>query len=185
MSGHNKWSKIKRKKAITDGQKSKIFSKYSALIALESRKVAGNLNSPGLTAVIDRAKKDGMPKDNIERAVAKGAGVGGNNFEEVMFEGFAFGGVALLITAITDNNNRTSQEIKHIFTKAGLQLGAPGSASWAFTKTEEGYEAISPLEVSDEDFQKNEELISNIEDNDDVQEVYSTIVYNDEEKETN
>ena len=74
MSGHNKWSKIKHKKAATDAQKSKIFSKHAAVIAMESRKAGGNLTSPSLIAVIERAKKDSMPKENIDRAVAKGAG---------------------------------------------------------------------------------------------------------------
>lgn len=174
MSGHNKWSKIKHKKAASDAQKSNIFSKHSAIIAMESRKAGGDVNSPSLAAAIERAKKDSMPKDNIERAVAKGAGTGGSALEEVMFEGYGPGGVALLIQAVTDNNNRTSSEIRHIFTKAGLQLGTPGSAAWAFTKTDDGYVPNSPMELSDEDGEKMAEFIEKLEENDDVTNVYST-----------
>lgn len=174
MSGHNKWSKIKHKKAATDAVKSRVFSKHSALIAMESRQAKGDVNSPGLAAAILRAKKDSMPKDNIDRAVAKGAGAGGAAFEEVIFEAFGPGGVALMITAITDNNNRTSQEVRHIFSKAGYQLGTPGSAAWAFTKTAEGYAPNSPLELAEADGEKLAELIEALEEQDDIQDIYTT-----------
>lgn len=174
MSGHNKWSKIKHKKAATDAQRSKIFSKHSALIAMESRKCDGNITSPSLIAAIERAKKDSMPKDNIDRAVAKGAGATGAAYHEVLFEAFGPGGVAILITAITNNNNRTNQEIKNIFTNAGLALGTPGSASWAFTKTTDGYTPTTPIELSDDDGETLANLIEKLEDNDDVQEIFTS-----------
>jgi YebC/PmpR family DNA-binding regulatory protein len=174
MSGHNKWSKIKHKKAATDAQKSKIFSKHAALITMESRKANGDVNSPGLAAVIDRAKKDSMPKENIERAVAKGAGAGGEAFHEVMYEAFGPGGTAIIITAVTDNNNRTAPEIRNIFTKAGFALGGPGSAVWAFTKTNDGYVPQNPVELSDADGEKLANLIEHLEEQDDVQDIYTT-----------
>lgn len=174
MSGHNKWSKIKHKKAATDAVKSKVFSKHSALIAMESRKAGGDINSPGLAAAIVRAKKESMPKENIDRAVAKGAGAGGAAFEEVLFEAFGPGGVALMITAVTDNNNRTSQEVRSIFTKAGFQLGVPGTAAWAFTKTADGYVPNTPLELNDTDGERLGELIEQLEEQDDVQDIYTT-----------
>ena len=174
MSGHNKWSKIKHKKAAGDAAKSKVFSKHAALIAMESRKANGNIASPGLSAAIERAKKDSMPKENIDRAIAKGAGGDGAKLEEVMYEAFGPGGVAIIITAVTDNNNRTAPEIRHIFTKAGLALGTPGSASWAFTKTADGYVPQNPMELSDDDGQKLANLIEALEENDDVQDVYTT-----------
>lgn len=174
MSGHNKWSKIKHKKAATDAAKSKVFSKHAALIAMESRKAGGNLASPGLAAAIERAKKDSMPKENIDRAVAKGSGAGGEALEEVVFEGYGPGGTALVITAVTDNNNRTAPEIRHIFSKAGYQLGTPGSAMWAFQKTDEGYTPITPIDLSDEDGEKLANLIEALEENDDVQDVFTT-----------
>ena len=174
MSGHNKWSKIKHKKAASDGARSKVFSKHATLIAMESRAAGGNLASPSLAAAIDRAKKDSMPKDNIDRAVAKGAGSDGAKLESVTYEAYGPGGVAMIIAVVTDNNNRTAPEIRHIFTKAGLQLGSPNSALWAFTKTATGYTPQSPTELSDEDGEKLANLIETLEDNDDVQDVYTT-----------
>jgi YebC/PmpR family DNA-binding regulatory protein len=174
MSGHNKWSKIKHKKAASDASKSKIFSKHSALIAMESRKAGGNISSPGLAAAITRAKQDSMPKENIDRAVAKGSGQNGASLEEITFEAYGPGGTAMLITVVTDNNNRTAPEIRNIFTKAGLALGNPGSASWAFLKTVDGYVPQTPMELSDEDGEKLALLIEKLEEQEDVQDVYTT-----------
>ncbi|MFT5037125.1 MAG: YebC/PmpR family DNA-binding regulatory protein [Candidatus Azotimanducaceae bacterium] len=174
MSGHNKWSKIKHKKAATDAVRSKIFSKHSALIAMESRKANGDMNSPSLAAAIERAKKDSMPKDNIERAVTKGSGAGGAALEEVVFEGFGPGGVALLIHAVTDNNNRTAPLIRHAFSKAGCELGAQGSAAWAFTKTADGYAPQNPMEIDDTTGEKLANLIEALEECEDVTDIYTT-----------
>lgn len=173
MSGHNKWSKIKHKKAASDAQKSKIFSKHAALIAMESRKAGGDANAANVIAAVDRAKKDSMPKENIERAIAKGGGTGGAALEEILFEGYGPGGVAMIIEAVTDNNNRTAPEIRHIFTKAGLTLGTPGSATWAFTKTNDGYVPNNPMELDDTTGEKLAEFIENLEDQDDVVNVYT------------
>lgn len=173
MSGHNKWSKIKHKKAATDAQKSRIFSKHAALIAMESRKAGGDVNSPGLSAAIERAKKDSMPKDNIERAVAKGGGAGGAAIEEVMFEGYGPGGVAILVQAVTDNNNRTSAEVRHVFSKSGLEMGTPGSASWAFEKNAGQYVPTNPMELDDATGEKLAEFIEKLEELDDVTDVYT------------
>jgi len=174
MSGHNKWSKVKNKKAVTDAVKSKLFSKHSALITMEAKKANGDVNAPGLVAAIERAKKDSMPKDNIERAVTKGSGAGGAALEEVTFEAFGPGGTAMIITAVTDNNNRTAPEIRHIFSKAGFELGVPGSAMWAFTKTEHGYVPTTPLELADADGEKLADLIEKLEEQEDVQDIYTT-----------
>tara|TARA_B100000508_G_scaffold78473_1_gene61016 strand:+ start:12489 stop:13022 length:534 start_codon:yes stop_codon:yes gene_type:complete len=173
MSGHNKWSKIKHKKAATDAAKGKIFSKHSALITMEVKKAGGDANSPSVVSAIERAKKDSMPKDNIERAVAKGSGAGAANLEEVMYEGYGPGGVAILIQAVTDNNNRTAPEIRHIFTKAGLELGTPGSAAWAFTKSDDGYTPNTPMELDDITGEKLADFIEKLEEQDDVTDVYS------------
>jgi YebC/PmpR family DNA-binding regulatory protein len=174
MSGHNKWSQIKRQKEKTDGQKSKIFSKHASVITMESRKANGNLSSPNLLAAIERAKKDSMPKENIDRAVAKGSGADGNTLTEVLYETFGPGGVAMLITAVTDNSNRTTPEIKHILSKLGYQLGASGSSAWAFTKTVEGYVPNMPMNLNDEDGEKLASLIEALEEHDDVQDIYTT-----------
>ena len=174
MSGHNKWSKIKHKKAASDAAKSKTFSKHAAMIALESKKAGGDTASPNLAAAIDRAKKDSMPKENIERAVAKGSGVGGAAIEEVLYEAYGPGGVAMLIVAVTDNNNRTAAEIRHTLSRSGCQLGAPGSAAWAFTKKDGGFVPQNPLDLADEDGEKLASLIQLLDENDDVQDVYTT-----------
>lgn len=174
MSGHNKWSKIKHKKAATDAQKSKIFSKHSSLITMEAKRAGGDINSPALAAAIDRAKKDSMPKDNIDRAVAKGAGADGASLEEVLFETYGPGGVAILITAVTDNNNRTNQEIKHLLTKQGYQLGGSGSAAWAFTKKDRVYTPINTLELNEEDGEKLAALIEVLEEQADIQDIFTS-----------
>ncbi len=173
MSGHNKWSKIKHKKAATDAAKSKVFGKYAQLIALESKKCGGDVNSPSLRNVLERAKKEGMPKANMERAVAKGAGAGGSDFEEVIYEAYGPGGIAIIIEAITDNKNRTTPEIRHTLSKQGLELAASGSATWAFTKTSEGYEPNTNTEINEADEEKLEKLMEALNDHDDVQNVYT------------
>ncbi|HEX4798962.1 MAG TPA: YebC/PmpR family DNA-binding transcriptional regulator [Candidatus Paceibacterota bacterium] len=151
MSGHNKWSKIKHKKASSDASRSSVFSKHALLIAMESRKAQGNIRAAGLISAIERAKRDSMPKDNIDRAIARGAGVGGNNLVEVLYETYGPGGVAILITAITDNPNRTTPEIRHILNKSGFQLGNSGAAVWAFSKNGADYSPHTPVKLSDTD----------------------------------
>jgi YebC/PmpR family DNA-binding regulatory protein len=173
MSGHNKWSKIKHKKAATDSQRSRLFSKHSRIITMESRKAKGDLTAAGLQAVIERAKKDSMPKDNIDRAVAKGSEAGGADLEEILFEGYGPGGVAILIVALTDNNFRTAPEIKNIFTKAGYHIGSPGSALWAFTKHSHRYSPTTPLAISEADGEKLATLIEILEEHDDVQDIFT------------
>ncbi len=174
MSGHNKWSKIKHKKAATDSQRSRIFSRYSRLITLEAKKAGGDVLSPALAAVINRAKRDSMPKENIERAVAKGISGESANWEELLYEAYGPGGVAILITVITDNNNRTAPEIKNLLMKAGHPMAAPGSASWAFTKHDGAYYPTSPLELSEDDSDNLAAFVEVIESNPDVQEVYTS-----------
>ena len=175
MSGHNKWSKIKHKKAATDGLKSRAFSKHAMFITMEVKKAGGDVTSAGVLAAVERAKKDSMPKDNIDRALAKGAGAGSASLEEIVYEAFGPGGVGLIITTVTDNNNRTAPELRHIFHKAGYHLGAPGSAMWAFLKTDTGgYRPTSPVDITDEDGEKLSHLIEALEEQDDVQEIYTT-----------
>lgn len=176
MSGHNKWSKIKHKKGAADAVKSKVFGKLAQLIALESKKSGGNVDSPGLRSVIDRAKAASMPKGNIERAVDKGAGADGVSFEEVLYEAYGPGGIAMIIEAVTDNKNRTTPEIRHILSKQGLELAATGSAAWAFTKNADGYKPNSTTEINDADGEKLETLLEILDEQDDVQDVYTNAV---------
>jgi YebC/PmpR family DNA-binding regulatory protein len=173
MSGHNKWSKIKHKKAATDAKKGKVFSKHSATITIEVKKAGGDINAATVQAAVERAKKDSMPKDNIERALQKGIGSGADILQEVVFEGYGPGGVAMVITAVTDNNNRTAPEIRHIFSKAGLELGTPGSALWAFTKQNESYVPNNPIELDDTTGEKLADFIDQLEDQDDVTDVFT------------
>ena len=129
MSGHSKWSQIKRQKSVTDAAKSRVFSRFARLIALESKKANGILTVPSLSATIARAKAINMPKENIERAVAKGTSKDSGSLEQVLYEAYGPGGVALLIHALTDNKNRTTQEMKHLLSQQNLELAAPGAAS--------------------------------------------------------
>jgi len=179
MSGHNKWSKIKHKKAASDAKKSKIFSKIVRLIQVEAKAAKGDVNSPRLKMAIDKAKAVNMPKDNIERAIKKANEIG--NTTEVLYEAYGPGGIGIIITGLTDNNNRTSSEIKHILSKNGGSLGTPGSVSWNFTKNpDQSWTPNSTMELPDDDREKLEKLIDLLEDHDDVQEVYTNLV--DEEE---
>lgn len=173
MSGHNKWSQIKHKKAITDGKKSKVFGKFAHLIALESKKAGGDTSAPGLRVVIERARKENMTSDAIDRAVKKGAGGDAGNMEAVLYEAYGPGGCAILIEGLTDSKNRTVAEIKHIFSKRELSLAGQGAAVWAFTKTAEGYEPQTAVTLSDEDGQALAELLEELDEHADVQEVYT------------
>ena len=180
MSGHNKWSQIKLKKGKTDAKRSQIFSKYAKLIANEARMANGNKDAPALRAAIERARKENMPNDNIERAVKK-ATEGGGALEAIMYEGYGPGGVALLIEVLTDSRNRSAGEIKHLLAENGGNLASPGAAVWAFTKepatdnpqpaTGSGWRATTTVPLEDADLEKLEKLVEVLEGNEDVQEV--------------
>jgi YebC/PmpR family DNA-binding regulatory protein len=174
MSGHNKWSKIKNKKAVTDAYKAKVFSKLVRFITVESKKSKGDINSPGLRASVEKAKAENIPSDNIERAIKKGAGTDAGEMEQITYESYGPGGSALIIEALTDNRNKAVQEIKHILTKSGFELAVPGSALWAFTKKlGNEWEPNTTLKLSSEDEAKLTELINDLEENDEVQEVFT------------
>lgn len=173
MSGHNKWSKIKHKKAASDIARSKIFSKLNRLLTVEAKKANGDTNSPGLRAAIEKAKKENMPNDTIERAVKKATEDNSSAMETVLYEAYGPGGTALVIDGLTDNKNRSAAEIRHILSKNGLELAASGSAIWAFTKTEEGWQPNTTIPVSEEDGKKLQKIIEDLEENDDVQDVYT------------
>ncbi|HEY4483667.1 MAG TPA: YebC/PmpR family DNA-binding transcriptional regulator [Candidatus Paceibacterota bacterium] len=173
MSGHNKWSKIKHKKASEDAKKSKTFSMHAKAIAMESKRVSGDINSPSLRAVIDRAKAVNMPADNIARAIEKGKSNNGDNLEEVIYEAYGPGGVAIIIEGITDNKNRTTPEIKHLLSKQGISLGAQNSALWAFTKNENGYRANVIIPLSDIDTENLLNIIDILEEHEDVKSIYT------------
>ncbi len=173
MSGHNKWSKIKHKKAGTDAAKSKIFSKMAKLISTASKQVNGDTTSPILRAAIDKAREYNMPADNIERAVKKGSEADSQQLEAITYESYGPGGSALVIEALTANRNKAAQEVKFILSKNGFQLAAPGSATWAFSKENGSWNPNTTIPLSEEDEKVLEKLIEELEDNDEVQEVYT------------
>ncbi|MEX0672773.1 MAG: YebC/PmpR family DNA-binding transcriptional regulator [Candidatus Paceibacterota bacterium] len=173
MSGHNKWSKIKHKKAASDSKKSQVFGKLAKLIATESKNADGNVESPSLKAAIEKAKKENMPNDNIERAVKKGQSGDAATLEPVVFETYGPAGIAIVITGLTDNNNRTSSEIKHLLSKNGLELATPGAAAWAFEKQNGEWVAQTTMEISEDDRAKLDQLIETLEEHEDVQDVYT------------
>jgi YebC/PmpR family DNA-binding regulatory protein len=173
MAGHNKWSKIKRKKAGEDAKRSQVFSRLSKMITNESKKANGNISSPGLQTAIEAAKKENMPKENIERAIKKGTDSGTSEMFPVTYEAYGPGGVAIIIETLTDNKNRTAAEIRHIFTKTGLELATPGAASWAFSRQEQQWVPNSTVEISEEDGEKLGNLLDTLEEHDDVQSVYT------------
>ena len=172
MSGHSKWSKIKHQKAITDVRKAKIFSKLLRFISVEAKKAKGDRNAPGLRAATEKARAANVPSDNIDRAIDKAAGAGGE-LEHVVYEAYGPGGVALIIDGFTDNRNRTVQELKHLLSIHGGALANQGAAMWAFTKGADGYEATTTVDLSDEDGEKLSELVDALDDYDDVNEVYN------------
>src|SRR5207247_591442 len=133
MSGHSKWSSIKHKKGAADAKRGKLFSKLSRAIIVAAREggpdPASNL---ALQNAIEKARSCSMPKDNIERAVARGAGTGADaeTFETVTYEGYGPNGVAVFVEALTDNRNRTASDVRHVFTKHDGSLGASGAVAW-------------------------------------------------------
>ncbi len=137
MSGHSKWHSIKHKKAIVDARRGQQFTKLARAITVAAREGGGDLDgNPSLALAVQKARDASMPKDNIERAVAKGTGEGvdADQIETVLYEGYGPGGVALLIEAFTDNRNRTGADVRHLLSKHGGNLGEPGSVSYLFDK---------------------------------------------------
>ncbi len=136
MSGHSKWSTIKRKKGAADAKRGKIFGKLAKEITVSARLGGADPDgNPRLRAAIAAAKQENMPKDNIQRAITKGAGdSGGASLDEVVLEGYGPEGVALMVDSLTDNKNRTVSDVRHLFVKHGGSLGEPGCVSWMFDK---------------------------------------------------
>lgn len=159
---------------MADAAKSRVFSRYARLIAIESKKANGVLSNPSLSAAVARAKSANMPKDNIERAIAKGISKDSGNLEQVMYEAYGPGGVAIMIIALTDNKNRTTQEIKHLLVLQNTELAGPGAASWAFTKTHDGYTPNEPLmDVASADEERLSAILDALDEHDDVQQVFT------------
>src|SRR5947207_1532933 len=137
MSGHSKWHSIKHKKAVVDARRGQQFTKLARAISVAAREGGGDPEgNSGLALAIQKARDASMPKDNIERAIAKGTGEGADadQIQTVVYEGYGPGGVALLIEALTENRNRTGADVRHTLSKHGGSLGEPGSVSYLFDK---------------------------------------------------
>ena len=136
MAGHSKWHNIKHRKAGQDAKRGKIFTKIIRELTVAARDGGGNVeDNPGLRTVVDKAKAAQMPKDTMERAIARGAGgQEGSDLAQLTYEGYGPGGVAVLVETVTDNRNRTVAEVRHAFTKAGGNLGTDGSVAYLFDK---------------------------------------------------
>ena len=150
MSGHSKWSTIKHKKAATDAKRGKIFTKLIKEITIAARMGGGDPDAnPRLRTALAAARSENMPKDNMERAVKKGTGeLEGVSYEEVTYEGYGAGGAAVFIESLTDNKNRTVADVRHIFAKAGGNLGESGCVAYMFDK--KGYLVVEQS-ATDED----------------------------------
>ncbi|HXG59062.1 MAG TPA: YebC/PmpR family DNA-binding transcriptional regulator [Thermoanaerobaculia bacterium] len=150
MSGHNKWSTIKHKKGAADAKRGKIFTRIIKEMTVAARLGGGDPDAnPRLRAAVAEAKANNMPKENIERAIKRGTGeLEGASYEEITYEGYGPGGVAIIVEAMTDNTNRTTPEIRHIFEKNGGNLGTPGSVKFQFEK--KGYFSVDKNAVGED-----------------------------------
>ena len=136
MAGHSKWANIKHRKAAQDAKRGKVFTKIIRELTVAAKGGPNPEDNPRLRAAVDKALGANMKRDTIDKAIARGAGTGeGDNFEEITYEGYGVGGVAVLVECMTDNRNRTVAEVRHAFTKRGGNLGTDGSVAYLFTRT--------------------------------------------------
>ncbi len=177
MSGHSKWQNIKHRKESVDKKREKIFSKISRLISVAAKKGGADPEmNPELRQAVEKAKELNVPKDNIERAIKKGSGqIEGEQIEEVIYEAYGSNGIAVIIKCITDNRNRTLSEIKHILSNFEGKMAQAGSVSYMFNKKGENWVAKYTTEADQETKAKIEKLFEALDENDDVQEIYSNL----------
>lgn len=171
MSGHNKWSKIKHKKAITDKAKGQNFTKIAKMIKIAARKGIDPQKNSELRLSLEKAKEVNMPKENIQRILDK---ADKNDGQEILYEAFGNDGVGLLIKAYTDNVNRTVAELRHSLTKNGGSLGNPGTVMWMFEEILylNDYKVKIPVELTEEAVNKLEDLIDALEELDDIENIW-------------
>ncbi len=177
MAGHSRWKQIKHKKATTDQKRSKVFSKLLRAVVVAARKEPNPEFNPHLRTAIDHAKEANVPSDKIENAIAR-ATESGENLEEILIEAYGPGGIAMLVTATTDNRNRTMQELKVILNEWGGKWAEPGGVLWAFEDVGSGkpsWRSRFPQSVSSSDRNKNERLVKVLEEHDDVQQVFTSL----------
>ncbi|HEY4484238.1 MAG: hypothetical protein A3I24_01050 [Candidatus Harrisonbacteria bacterium RIFCSPLOWO2_02_FULL_41_13b] len=174
MSGHSKWSQIRHKKGIADQKKGRVFSKISKLISIAARKGSDPEKNMELKNAVEKARSLNMPKDNIERALKRVAEKDLAQLEELLIETVGPESVNIIITAITDNKNRTIGEIKNILSKHGVKMAQSGSIMWAFEKKNNDFVAKYPITIQDQN-NKNvlDKLFEELDNNEDVQEIYT------------
>ncbi|RST76195.1 YebC/PmpR family DNA-binding transcriptional regulator [Siminovitchia acidinfaciens] len=177
MAGHSKWKNIQRRKNAQDSKRGKIFQKLAREIYVAAKSGGGDPDTnPALRLVVDKAKSENMPNDNIKRAIDKAAGnQDGESYEEIVYEGYGPGGAAVMVTCLTDNKNRTASNVRHAFTKNGGNLGESGCVSYMFDR--KGYLAIerSGLEIDEDELmlQAIEAGAEDMESSEDVFEIYT------------
>jgi YebC/PmpR family DNA-binding regulatory protein len=178
MAGHSKWNNIKNRKGAVDAKRGKIFTQLSKLIktAVKEGGSGDPQSNAALRLAMDKARAANMPKEKIQKAIDRGLGksTSGASLQEIIYEGYGPGGVGFLINAVTDNANRTSSEIKYIFSRSGGSLGGPGSVAYMFERNQAGdYETTMPMIITDEKEQQAlQKVIDNLRENDDVEDVF-------------
>ncbi len=176
MSGHNKWQQIRHKKGIADQKKGQVFSKLSKLISIAARKGVDPDKNIELKNTVERARFFNMPKENIERAMKRATEKDSAQLEELTIEAVAPGSVSIIVTAITDNKNRTIGEVKNILSKHEAKIAQRGAITWAFEKRDNNFTAKHPIKVEDQNTKnKLDKLFEELDDNEDVQEIYTNI----------
>lgn len=171
MSGHSKWSQIKRQKGASDAKKSQVFGKLAKLISTQVKLAHGDRNSASVRAVIEKARAENMPLDTIERAISKATEA--RDMEAITYEAYGPGGVGIIIEALTANRNKAAQEIKFILSKHSANLGGIGSVTWGFAKEGLEWKPTMTLPLSDPDTEKLVALVDELEENEEVQNVYT------------
>ncbi|TSC59927.1 MAG: hypothetical protein LiPW15_595 [Parcubacteria group bacterium LiPW_15] len=172
MSGHSHWSGIKHQKEITDKKRGVVFSKLLTAISVAAKTEADPNFNPRLRTAIEKAKEMSVPQENIERAI-KRASENSAALEELVFEAYGPGGTALIISAASDNSNRTVQEIKKMLNDFGGKWAEPGSVTWGFEKGADGWTPKFPVDIAPADSEKLSRLKNALLEHDDVQEVYT------------
>ena len=169
MSGHNKWSQIQHQKSATDKKRSVLFSKILNAIAIAARTESNPQFNPRLRSIIEKAKENNVPQENIERAIKKSSNE--KELEELTIEAYGPGSIAMLIECITDNRNRTTNEIRHLLSENEAKMAEMGSVRWAFDDSKPKF----PQEISNDDREKVLALIQKLEERDDVQKIMTNL----------
>lgn len=173
MSGHNKWQQIRHKKGIADQKKGQLFSKLSKVISIAARHGTDPAMNVELKNAIEKAKEASMPKENIERAIKRVADKNAAQLEELVIEVIGPESLALIITAITDNKNRTMGKVRNILSEFGWKVAQQGAMMWMFDKKDQEFVPKYPIENTSENTKSNlEKLLEKLEDHEDIQEVY-------------